>query len=66
RELADIFSSYFATFAATGDPNGEGLPVWELSRDGDQLMELGDHIGMTGDRFLALEKIMDRMQGFEG
>ena len=66
RELADIFSSYFANFAATGDPNGEGLPVWELSRDGDQLMELGDHIGMTGDRFLALEKIMDRMQGFEG
>ena len=66
RELADIFSSYFANFAATGDPNGEGLPIWELSRDGDQLMELGDHIGMTGDRFLALEKIMDRMQGFEG
>ena len=44
----------------------QGLPIWELSRDGDQLMELGDHIGMTGDRFLALEKIMDRMQGFEG
>ena len=34
RELADLFSSYFANFAATGDPNGEGLPAWEMSTDG--------------------------------
>ena len=64
RELADLFSSYFANFAATGDPNGEGLPAWEMSTDGTQLMELGENVGMTEDRFLAIDRILDRMQDF--
>jgi para-nitrobenzyl esterase len=29
RRLADTMSSYWAHFAATGDPNGGGLPRWE-------------------------------------
>ena len=66
RELAELFSSYFANFCKTGDPNGEGLPTWEPSRDGDQLLELGDSVRMIDDRFAALCGIMDRMQGFEG
>ncbi len=28
RKLADIVSSYWVNFAATGDPNREGLPIW--------------------------------------
>ncbi len=64
RELADLFSSYFANFAATGDPNGEGLPAWEMSTDGTQLMELGENVGMTEYRFLAIDRILDRMQDF--
>ena len=64
RELADLFSSYFANFAATGDPNGEGLPAWEMSTDGTQLMELGENVGMTEDRFLAIDRILDSMQDF--
>ena len=28
RRLADIMSSYWANFAATGNPNGAGLPAW--------------------------------------
>ena len=51
-------------FAATGDPNGEGLPAWEMSTDGTQLMELGENVGMTEDRFLAIDRILDRMQDF--
>ena len=64
RELADIFSSYFANFAATGDPNGEGLPHWEASTDGTRVMELGENIGVIDDRFLEIDRILDRMQGF--
>jgi para-nitrobenzyl esterase len=28
RALANLASSYWATFIATGDPNGRGLPSW--------------------------------------
>ena len=28
RKIADIMSSYWANFAATGDPNGNDLPKW--------------------------------------
>ncbi len=64
RALAELFSSYFANFAKTGDPNGEGLPRWEASTDGNQLMELGENTGMREDRYLALCEILDEMQGF--
>jgi para-nitrobenzyl esterase len=29
RQIADVMSSAWAAFAATGDPNGAGLPRWE-------------------------------------
>ena len=43
RELSDEMSSYWVNFAATGDPNGKGLPVWTPYRAGTDLaLELGD------------------------
>jgi para-nitrobenzyl esterase len=36
-------SSYWANFAATGDPNGKGLPPWPaFDPKSSQTMELGD------------------------
>jgi para-nitrobenzyl esterase len=29
RKVADLMSSYWVNFARTGNPNGEGLPVWQ-------------------------------------
>ena len=64
RKLADLFSDYFANFIRFGDPNGEGLPAWEESRDGTNVMLLGDEQKMTADPYLPIDGILDRMQGW--
>jgi para-nitrobenzyl esterase len=46
RKIAEMMSSYWANFAATGDPNGKGLPPWPSVREQPgMVMELGDHTG---------------------
>jgi len=43
RKIADVLSSYWANFAAGGDPNGAGLPHWpSVSEQPDATMNLGD------------------------
>ena len=46
RKLADTMTSYWVNFAAKGDPNGPGLPVWPAFRDktSEQAMILGDKV----------------------
>ena len=46
KALADTMSSYWVNFAATGDPNGKGLPVWRQYRDksSGRAMVLGDTV----------------------
>ena len=46
RGIAEIVSGYWANFAATGDPNGPGLPHWPAyAADSATVMEIGDHFG---------------------
>ncbi len=46
RQLADTMSSYWANFAANGDPNGRGLPVWPAFREqtSERPISLGDKV----------------------
>ncbi|MBQ5986600.1 MAG: carboxylesterase family protein [Clostridia bacterium] len=64
RALSKLFGQYVKNFAVTGDPNGEGLPVWEISADSRRLMGLGDTVGMMNEKYLALYDVFDRMQGW--
>ncbi len=43
RKIADMMSSYWANFAAAGDPNGKGLPRWPAVNEKPEIMEVGDH-----------------------
>jgi len=45
RKIAAMMSSYWANFAATGNPNGGGLPVWGAISDKPEIMEVGDRTG---------------------
>ena len=45
RELSNVLASYWVNFAATGNPNGEGLPEWPaFDADVDEALEIGDTI----------------------
>jgi para-nitrobenzyl esterase len=44
KKIADIMSSYWSNYIATGNPNAPGLPVWPgFDPKSPTVMELGDH-----------------------
>jgi para-nitrobenzyl esterase len=63
RRIADMMSSYWANFAAAGDPNGTGLAAWAPVGNAHEVMELGDKTGpaaLTADpaRFAFWERFL--------
>ncbi len=62
-ELSEIMQSYWVNFAKTGDPNGQGLPTWEVRTPTQtKLLELGSDIHMTEDPNEAIYKVLDKYQ----
>lgn len=46
HKLADMMSTYWANFIASGDPNGKGLPAWQpySAKNDSQAMVFGDTV----------------------
>jgi para-nitrobenzyl esterase len=65
RKLSDHMQWYWINFAATGDPNGQGLPTWpKYNRETEETLELGDHIATIKryrhDHHDAVDKLLGR------
>ncbi len=61
--LSELMMSYWINFIKYGDPNGEGLPVWnDFSVDPTSVYEFGASTGHTTDPFFKLYELIDRYQ----
>ena len=63
RELSAQMKQYFLNFIRTGDPNGDGLPVWDEVSGSLRVMEFGEKTAMRDDPYAVLHKIMDEVYG---
>ncbi len=62
--LSETMQAYWVNFVKTGDPNGEGLPEWQVRDTGHrQLLELGETVQMIDDPYQKIYAILDRYQG---
>ena len=62
RALSETMQEYWANFVKYGDPNGEGLPEWDKTSDGSNVLELGEEVRMTEDPWLDLYPLLDAYQ----
>ncbi|MBR1711496.1 MAG: carboxylesterase family protein [Clostridia bacterium] len=61
--LSEIMQSYWVNFVRTGNPNGDGLPRWEM-RDTKQkqLIEFGEEIHMADDPYQPIYSLLKEYQ----
>lgn len=62
--LEKTITGYVKNYVTAGDPNGEGLPVWEIAKDSDRLLSFDNTVAMTDEQYLAFYAILDRMTGW--
>ena len=61
--LSEIMQQYWGNFVKTGDPNGAGLPVWEVrDQDNRYLNVLDEEISMQPDPYRAIYSLIDLYQ----
>jgi len=67
HQLADTLSSYWVNFAANGNPNGKGLPVWPAFNEKEnQRLVLGDKIepgqALTKDQLALFQQYYEKVK----
>ena len=59
-QLENTMLGYWSNFAKNGNPNGEGLPIWnQYASNTDGVMELGKNVKKFDDQYLSLYNIID-------
>lgn len=61
RKLSRVMTQYLVNFMKNGDPNGDGLPLWEPAGQEKQTLELGETVEMRPAPFQDLHAILDEM-----
>lgn len=63
HDLAEIMSSYWVNFAATGNPNGEGLPQWPaFNQEKIQVIQFGEKVEAVDLPMKDQLKFLDRYE----
>lgn len=65
RNLGKTMASYWTNFAKTGNPNGAGLPVWDVFKPGGggKVMELGASTGLRDEPQRARYEFFNELLG---
>lgn len=68
EKLAQVLNTYWANFAKTGDPNGEGVPEWPAyNTENEEILEIepdGETVGKPDPREERLDVIKKAIEEF--